>query len=226
MSRKIDERRKSSDNVSEAAQGTRWSADRMRKSEQTRRRLLEALEKLLRTQSLHEVSVNDVAAAAGMRRTGFYFYFPSKEVAVATLLDELYNESFAGAALFMARTADRETALREAFAQLWELWKQHRSLVIAVLDARGNDRDAAEIWQRWLDRFISPVAQVITADRAAGLAPEGPDPDRLLTLLLSMNERSLERMLRARSSQSEVDRELDAIATVWVRTIYGRTENR
>jgi AcrR family transcriptional regulator len=226
MSKKIDVCRKLATEHRGSASSPRWSANRERKSDQTRRRLLEALEELLGHQSLEEVSVNDVAAAAGMRRTGFYFYFSSKEVAVATLLDELYDETFAGASLFMTGSTDRATALRDALEHLWQLWKQHASLMIAVLDARASDREAAEIWQRWLDRFVAPVAEVIIADRASGAAPEGPEPEVLLALLLSMNERALERMLRTDPPQHEVDREFDALTTVWVRSIYGRADHR
>jgi AcrR family transcriptional regulator len=199
----------------------RWSADRVRKSDKTRRRILEALEDLLQRQTLEEVSVNDVAAAAGIRRTAFYFYFPSKAVAVATVLDELYDETFAGASDFMSRSNDRATALNEAFVHLWSLWRQHRPLMIAVLDARAVDREAAEIWERWLDRFVAPVAEVIAADRKAGLAPAGPEPAVLTRLLLTMNERSLERMLRADLAEGEVAAELAGMQCIWTRSIYG-----
>lgn len=176
---------------------------------------------MLLTHSLEDLSINDIAAAAGVRRTGFYFYFPSKAVAVATLLDELYDETLAGAEQFTGRASDRTAALREAIGRLWELWQRHRPLMLAVLDARSRDREAAQIWERWLERYVTPAADVITADRAAGLAPPGPEPATMLRLLLVMNERGLERMLRNGVDAVEADRELNALASIWSRAIYG-----
>ncbi|WP_163805342.1 TetR/AcrR family transcriptional regulator [Mycolicibacterium anyangense] len=221
MSKKIDDRRKSPVDVQPPVSAPRWSSGRIRKSDLTRQRILEALEGLLATRSLDELSVNEVAAAAGVRRTGFYFYFPSKAVAVATLLDEVFDETFEGASQFMARSMDRPTALRVAIGHLWALWQQHRPLMLAVLDARSTDREAATIWERWLERHVAPVAGVVAADRAAGLAPEGPEPATLLRLLVSMNERTLERMLRADLTRAEAESELDALTSIWARAIYG-----
>lgn len=200
---------------------SRWSADRIRKSDRTRRRLLEALEELLQRQKLNEISVDDVAAAAGVRRTSFYFYFPSKAVAVAAVLDELYDETFVGASLFMSRSTERTAAVREALVHLLALWQQHRSVMIAVLDARAANREAAEIWERWLERFVAPVVEVIDADRATGLAPSGPEPAVMVRLLLSMNVVSLDRMLRGQVAPEDAEREIDALTAVWVRSIYG-----
>lgn len=223
MSKKNDTRRKGTPDP-DGQPAVRWSADRVRKSEQTRRRLLEVLEDLLHEQPLDQVSVNDVAAAAGMRRTGFYFYFSSKEVAVATLLDELYDETFAGAADFLTHSRDRRKALRDAFDHMWKLWCQHRALMLAVLDARDKDREAAGIWESWLGRFVAPVAAFIEGDRASGLAPEGPPADMLLTLLLAMNVDCLQRMLRAETSADDADAQIDALTTVWIRSIYGHAD--
>ncbi len=203
----------------------RWSAARVRKSDLTRQRILESLEELLRTSSIDELSVNEIAAAAGVRRTGFYFYFPSKAVAVATLLDELYDETFTGASQFMTRSNDPTVALRAAFENLWALWQRHRPLMLAVLDARATDREAAEIWERWLERFVAPVAEVVSIDRSAGVAAPGPEPALLLRPLLSMNERSLERLLRTGGTAEQVAAELDALAVIWSRTLYGGGQN-
>lgn len=183
-----------------------------------------ALEELLLDQSLDEVSVTDVAAAAGMRRTGFYFYFPSKEVAVATLLDELYDETFAGAADFLSHSRDRSAALRDAFDHMWELWNRHSALMLAVLDAREKDRQADQIWRGWLDRFVAPVASFIDVDRSKGVAPAGPEPEVLMGLLLAMNVDCLQRMLRTDPDVAEVDRQLGALTTVWIRSIYGHLD--
>lgn len=221
VSKKIDNCRKLEDADGEVSQGPRWSADRIRKSDKTRRRILESLEELLSASGIDDLSVNDIAAAAGVRRTGFYFYFPSKAVAVATLLDELYEETLFGAMQFTERMSDRTAALREAIGNLWLLWQQHRPLMLAVLDARSTDREAQLIWHRWLDRYVAPIASVISADRIAGIALPGPEPATMMRLLLAMNDSSLERMLRNMPDANEIGDELDALASIWSRAIYG-----
>src|SRR5579884_2028942 len=57
------------------------------------RAILETAERLLAERSLHDISVDDLARGAGISRPTFYFYFPSKEAVLLTLLDRVVNEA-------------------------------------------------------------------------------------------------------------------------------------
>ena len=51
------------------------------------RTILETAEHLLEERPIHEISVDDLARGAGISRPTFYFYFPSKEAVLLTLLE-------------------------------------------------------------------------------------------------------------------------------------------
>src|ERR1700759_5199731 len=53
------------------------------------RAILATAESLLETRPLSEISVDDLAKGAGISRPTFYFYFPSKDAVVLTIIDRL-----------------------------------------------------------------------------------------------------------------------------------------
>ena len=61
---------------------------------------------------------------------------------------------------------------------------------------------------------------MIEAERAAGGAPDGTDAAALATVLLELNDRTLERLVRwaARSTATQL---VEAVVAIWLRTIYG-----
>ncbi len=60
---------------------------------------------------------------------------------------------------------------------------------------------------------------MIRSERTAGRAPDGPDPVGLATMLLELNDRALERLVRGSTLTDEQQEE--AVTAVWLRTIYG-----
>src|SRR5262245_32924988 len=57
------------------------------------RAILETAERLLEERPLSEISVDDLAKGAGISRPTFYFYFPSKDAVVLTIIDRLVAEA-------------------------------------------------------------------------------------------------------------------------------------
>src|SRR5919198_3763716 len=60
------------------------------------RAILETAESLLEERSFHEISIDDLARGAGISRPTFYFYFPSKEAVLLTLIDRMVEEARSG----------------------------------------------------------------------------------------------------------------------------------
>lgn len=193
------------------------------KGEERRANLLAALEGLLGERRLAEISVDDIAQAAGVRRTAFYFYFSSKSTAVAALLEDAFDDVLAGAADFLDRQQRPVAALRAALAELWTWWRKREPLMVAMLDARDTDAEVRELWNEWLERFVEPVATVIEAERREGRAPDGPDARELVRLLVAMNAAALERRSRAGGADdAAISTTFDGIVAVWTRAFYGR----
>src|SRR4051812_37849903 len=148
-----------------------------RRGDERRRLLLTALEELLGTRPLADIGISDVTEAAGVTRSGFYFYFSSKAAAVAALLEDFRDQmERAGAAWYDAADTtphERVTATVHASATLW---RSHAPLLVAMLDAASSDPEAREIWASWSAGFVERIGTRIRQDRKAGLIRTAADP--------------------------------------------------
>jgi AcrR family transcriptional regulator len=198
--------------------------DRRAPSRGDRRRiaLLEALDHFLQHQSLDAINIADVSRRAGVTRSGFYFYFESKAHAVAALMGETYAEvSEAGDPLLHGEESVPwriETGLRSIF----DVLRHHEHVYRAMLEARATNETVRELWDAYRASFVTPVAELIRAEREAGAAPDGPDPAVLASVLLDLNDRAIERQLT--DSGLAKDEHLEAVLQIWLRTIYGSAE--
>lgn len=192
------------------------------KGDARRTALLTALEEHLREGStLDEINIADISRRAGVTRSAFYFYFENKAAAVAALHDEMYAEGFDAAGVLDGdgTVRDRiETAIRAIMGG----WSQRTHLFAAILDARAASPAVRDQWEDYQQSYVDVVTDLIEAERAAGAAPAGPDAREIALALLDLNDRTLERVVRAPEG-FDADAHLDAVVHVWLTSIYGRT---
>jgi AcrR family transcriptional regulator len=193
------------------------------RGEVRRAALLTALEELLRDRRLADVGVTEITRAAGVTRSAFYFYFPSKEAAVTELLRAVFDEMLEGARGWLDGGGDDETRvnLQAALAGTAMHWRAHRHLMLGMLDARDTDPAVRELWESWIELFVGPLAAIVEAERAQGRAPAGTEAALIVRLLLGMNERALERNVRADADEHETEVLVEALTMTWLATIYG-----
>jgi len=193
------------------------------RGDRRRTALLESLDHYLREQhsaerGLDSINIADISRRAGVTRSAFYFYFENKAIAVAALMEEMYDDAFVAAGLLAATEgtpAKRiETMLRELFGTL----DRHRHVFAAMLEARATNEAVRTMWDADRQSFVQPVADMIQEERVAGRAPDGPDTVVLATVLLELNDRMLERV--ALGSTLTRDQQVEALSTIWLRTIY------
>jgi AcrR family transcriptional regulator len=191
------------------------------RGEVRRAELLAALEQLLRERPLGALSIGEISRAAGLGRSAFYFYFPSKEAAVTELLRGIFEGMLDGARAWIDGRGEPRDSLRLALEGTATLWRAHRHLLLGMLDARG-DATVQELWDSWIERFVEPLAGAVDAEREAGRAPAGTPSPVLIRLLLGMNERALEHNVRRDAGEDETRELVDALTSAWLAAIYGR----
>jgi AcrR family transcriptional regulator len=191
------------------------------RGDRRRRAILDAVELLLRDQSIAALSVEDVADAAGIARSGFYFYFESKYAALGALLAGVWDEMAVAAAPFFAGSDEPPTAyVPRTLAALDDAWTRHEHLLVAMVDATGTDPGARELWELWMGRWSAGIAERIEAERAAGRAPAGTPAPALAGVLLRMNERSCYDASRRGAGRRERDAMHEALAAVWLAAVW------
>src|SRR6201987_2030473 len=93
------------------------------------RAILATAQSLLQERGLSEISVDDLARGAGISRPTFYFYFPSKDAVVLTLVDRMVEEARVGRDEALAGLREDPHAVwREGLAGFFEIFRSRRAV--------------------------------------------------------------------------------------------------
>jgi TetR/AcrR family transcriptional regulator, ethionamide resistance regulator len=190
------------------------------------RAILETTERLLEERPLSEISVDDLAKGAGISRPTFYFYFPSKDAVVLTIIDRLVAAA-AGSreqALKTLAAGDPRAGLRQALEDLYSAFRSRRAVTLAAAELRMRNPEARALWAEVMEGWVADVTAVIEAERARGVAPPGEPARDMAIALVQMNERVQYATFAGEQPSLEQDRVLDVLVEIWLRAIYGSTE--
>jgi AcrR family transcriptional regulator len=188
------------------------------------RAILETAEQLLEQRPFHEISIDDLARGAGISRPTFYFYFPSKEAVLLTLLDRMISAANRRRDEAVAAFAhDPATGLREVINAFFEAFASHRAVTLAGAQARATNPEVRELWGMVMEGWVSYAAAVIEAERERGAASAGPPARDLAIALINMNERVMYTAL-AGDGPAVAERDvIDVLLSIWLKAIYGTT---
>ena len=190
------------------------------------RAILETAERLLEEGPLSEISVDDLAKGAGISRPTFYFYFPSKDAVVLTIIDRLVADAAEGREVILTALAEHgpRAGLRASLENLYAAFRSRPGVVRAGSDLRPTNQEARELWSEVMEGWVADVTAVIEFERSRGAAPPGPPAREMAIALVQMNERAQAATLAGESPSLEADRVLDVLIDVWLRAIYGTAE--
>ena len=193
------------------------------KGERQRRAILDCLPGLLATRPIGELTVAEIAAAAGVRRSGFYFYFESKFTALAVITSEIWSD-FMDRARFHVRGEDESPAefIGRTTDVALEMWHTHEGVLMASVQAIPLDQQLAELWRDWNLRLTDIMAQQVLRDQEQGLAhPVSPDVPALISMLLemSMHVFYMDRLEHRDEQQTRQARGL--LQSIWVASAWG-----
>jgi AcrR family transcriptional regulator len=188
------------------------------------RAILATAGRLLGERSFHEISVDDLARGAGLSRPTFYFYFPSREAVLLTLIDRLVVQAreLGGAAIgHLAEDPPRHW--RQAITAIYETFRAHRAVTLAAAELRATSEEARALWAGVMEAFVGETTALIEAERARGAVPAGVPARDLAVALNLMNERTLHAALAGHSPAIDEARVVDTLVAVWLMALYGTT---
>lgn len=151
------------------------------RSERSRRAVLDAARELLTDRGLPGLSVDDIAARAGVSKNTIYRWWPTKG---AVLMDAFTDA--VGSAIEVPADGDTVTRLRAQVARVARAMNQPaaRRPFIALVAAAQHDPELATALR---DRFISlrraEVSRLLTAGIDKGELPATLTPDLLIDLI-------------------------------------------
>jgi TetR/AcrR family transcriptional regulator, ethionamide resistance regulator len=190
------------------------------------RAILETAEKLLEERPLGEISVDDLAKGAGISRPTFYFYFPSKDAVVLTIIDRLVADAAEGREEILTALAEQgpRAGLRVSLENLYGAFRSRPGVVRAGSELRATNQEARDLWAAVMEGWVVDVTAVIEFQRERGAAPPGPPAREMAIALVQMNERAQYATLLDEQPSLDRDRALDVLIEIWLRAIYGTPE--
>ncbi|MEV1146890.1 TetR/AcrR family transcriptional regulator [Micromonospora sp. NPDC049799] len=183
--------------------------------------ILATAERLLEQRAFTDISIDDLARGAGISRPTFYFYFPSKDAVLLTLLDRVIEEADAAAGDVLDRLAeDPRARWRELIDRFHRTFGAHRAVVLACAQVRGTNAEVRRLWATVMERWVQAIETAIAAERRRGAAPAGLPARDLAIALNSMNERVWYATF-AGDGPSVAERDVvDVLLDVWLAAIY------
>jgi TetR/AcrR family transcriptional regulator, ethionamide resistance regulator len=187
--------------------------------------ILATAEALLAERSLAEISIDDLARGAGISRPTFYFYFPSKDAVLLSLLDRVTVEAEAAllrtGVLDGAPPDDPAEHWRAAITAFHETFRRHRPVALACAVVRHTNAEVERLWSRVTEGWVRYATTAIEAERERGAAPPGVPARELAIALCSMNERVLYATFGGGGPTVAEADVVDVLLAVWLRAVYG-----
>lgn len=150
-----------------------------------RERVLDALRAQLDERTFDSLSVAEIIAAAGVSRASFYFYFPSKQAALAELVRRAVGAGHEAAEPWLSGAPDPRAALRHGIAAGADLWLANAGVLRAIVESWGSDPLLRELWLGQMATFTAATLERIADDPAL----EGVDVPALAASLTWLGER-------------------------------------
>jgi TetR/AcrR family transcriptional regulator, ethionamide resistance regulator len=178
--------------------------------------------RLLEQKRFADISVDDLAKGAGLSRPTFYFYFPSKEAVLLSLLDPLIKQADTGFEGAMERLpTDPRRAFRIGISTFFDAFAAYPVMTRAGTDAFAHSPEARAAWDAIMGKWINQTAALITAERERGAAPDTIPALDLATSLNWMNERMMMATISEQDGAVPRDRIVDTLTHIWLNSIYG-----
>lgn len=188
------------------------------KGDQRERAILDATRNLLAETSINDLTINAITKAAGVTRTGFYFYFPTKQAVVAALLDGLWDD-FGGTHEWLTSAGPDRAGLLEHHRLVAAVWAEHAPILACTTGMNLDYQPLVDWVDAAHDRFVEALTTKLEADRAAGLAPVGVDAAVLAAMVSDLRDARFRVM--ATLDASDREQAVKDLTEVVLRMLYG-----
>jgi TetR/AcrR family transcriptional regulator, ethionamide resistance regulator len=186
------------------------------------RAILQTAERLLEKHSLAEISVDDLARGAGISRSTFYFYFPSRDAVILTLVDRMVDEAAERKDEALAALRDDPRAgWRQGIEAFYEIFGSRRGAILAAAELRATNAEARTLWSQVMAGWTADVTAIIESERERGAAPPGLQARDLAIALLQMNERVQHATFAGETPSVPEESVVGVLLEVWLSAIYG-----
>jgi TetR/AcrR family transcriptional regulator, ethionamide resistance regulator len=196
--------------------GTQTSAAR-RDREQIQAAVTAATLELAEEAAFKDLTVDQIARAAGLSRTAFYFYFRSKHDLLRAAMEEVSDEAFREADRWWHGEGEPRSLIRAAIEGVVDVYQRHVNLMRVGQEVAMYDPEMAALWQELMDRFIDATAEHLRAEQAVGrLRPLEPGASAE-SLVWMMERCNYVYLGLGRRSRTQV---VETLTAIWYHALY------
>lgn len=190
-----------------------------RRHDEVRETVRDAMLELIEQAPYNDLTVDEIARAAGLSRSAFYFYFRDKQdllvAAAATLTDDLYRE----AERWWLGEGEPRERVRAAVGGVVSIMDRHAGLFRVATEVSTYDAAVGSFWRAVIGRFVEATAEHLRREQGEGRIRASLDPDATAEALVWGVERSLYVFLggeRRRPPEELVD----TLTAIWLGALY------
>lgn len=191
------------------------------KGDQREQALIDAARAVFRDKPISQVTIDELAGAAGIARSGFYFYFESKQALLAALVDHRLAEADLEMAEWLASDGLDRDALRRGLAAGLERWKIDGRWLSEAFITPDPGPEVMHVRERLVDEGCTMFSKRIERDVRAGRTVAGP-PDLIAKLAVHLRGITFADVY-ARPGSYDEDELLDTLTDAILRLVYGAT---
>lgn len=193
-------------------------AGRRRSREQKRSDVLRVALELSESGPFRDLTVDEIARAAGLSRSAFYTHFSDKHDLLLVAVEEVAEELYRMADRWWHGEGPPAERVRQALEGVVGVYAEQASLLRVATEVSTYDEEVRAVWMRIMQRFIDATAEHIRSEQEVGLIPDMLDPQATAEGLVWMAERCNYIYLgRAERTPEQV---VGAVAPVWTAALY------
>jgi AcrR family transcriptional regulator len=162
-----------------------------------------------------DLTVDELARAAGLSRTAFYFYFPGKSEVLMSTVAAVSNELYGEADRWWHGRGEPEELMRVAFRGIVDVFERHAALLRTSHEVMMYDSQFAAFYnEHVMQRFVRATLEVLRRDpRMREL-----DAEAVAEVLVWMVEGCNNVLIGARRRPPE--QMVEAYTTIWLHALY------
>jgi AcrR family transcriptional regulator len=168
------------------------------------------------------ITIEELAAGAGISRSSFYFYFDSRDAVIRALATRVSSELGVAVVGVMRSELNAREAVSAMIRGLLERWRANAPLLRAMDVMAQSDPELRDFWSMVTDAVVEEAAAAIDAHRTAGRALSGPPSSLDLAWALThMYWRAGQQASLDPASPEDHERLVETLTIITLRAIYG-----
>ncbi|GAA2715586.1 TetR/AcrR family transcriptional regulator [Actinoplanes palleronii] len=167
--------------------------------------------------SYDAVTIDDLASGAGISRTSFYFYFPTKPAVLTALMAQVWDE-LAASHVWFDSSGPAPELLRTQLGISARLWRANSGLLSCAATALPSSDQLRDFVTQAKTRYDERAAAKIRRDQAAGTATTAIPAERLAEMIAAIRDAEYAKL--AHKTDAELDATVNDLVTAIQRLVY------